>query len=219
MADGTSTLPSSVKVDVWNRALSRIGHTDAIEDENDVTLQARECRKHWDDCVGEALELRDWDFAKMQSPLLAAPAGTSRFGWAKVYSLPPDLVAPRALLQGGLRVSLDPEETRIPYELQMNADGTGQLLCTDANLDQVDALEYTSRLPAVAMWPRLFLSAVVYRLAAELALAIIKGREGNALWRDMLGAFESGLAVAHVRRTRAATQDQDIDSASIRARS
>lgn len=210
--------PSLVKVQLWNRALSRIGQTEEVGDEGEETLAARECRKHYDDCVGEALELRSWDFAKAQCELRVGEVGVERAGWAHVYLLPEDLVAPRALVQGDLRASLEPEETRLPYELQMSDDGTAQLFCCDADLSDIDALEYTSNKASIAIWPRLFVSAVVDRLAAELALGLIKGAEGERAWTTRMRAFEAGLAVAHARRIRAAVQDQDIDSPSLRAR-
>ena len=219
MADDEVTSgPSAVKVDVWNRALNRIGQTEWIEDEGADQLAAAVCRKHWDDCLGEALELRDWDFARKQCQLRVAPVGAARAGWNHVYSLPEDFVSARALLQGGLRASLDPEETRLAYELQANDAGDGLLLCTDADLSDVDALEYTSSAVTITVWPRLFVSAVVWRLAAELALAIVKGAEGQRLANAALQMFEAAVAVTHARRARSAQPDQDLEAPSIRAR-
>ena len=217
MADDEVTSgPSAVKVDVWNRALNRIGQTEWIEDEGADQLAAvghavRPPR-------GEALELRDWDFARKQCQLRVAPVGAARAGWNHVYSLPEDFVSARALLQGGLRASLDPEETRLAYELQANDAGDGLLLCTDADLSDVDALEYTSSAVTITVWPRLFVSAVVWRLAAELALAIVKGAEGQRLANAALQMFEAAVAVTHARRARSAQPDQDLEAPSIRAR-
>ena len=67
--------------------------------------------------------------------------------------------------QDGRRVRFYDDLVRDQVEAAVDTAGGP---ATDADLADVEALEYTSRLPAVQAWPRLFLSAVVYRLAAEL---------------------------------------------------
>src|SRR5690242_13741948 len=100
-------MASQTKVDIWNRALDRIGETEEIEDEDDSCLAAAKCQRHYDDCLGEVLESFPWPFAKGQAQL-AELAGVTRAGWGHVYGLPDDFVAARSILYGGLRIGLIP---------------------------------------------------------------------------------------------------------------
>jgi hypothetical protein len=54
---------SSSKVDLWNRALSRIGETELIESENEDRPSAATCRLHYDDLLKQLLESREWRWA------------------------------------------------------------------------------------------------------------------------------------------------------------
>jgi hypothetical protein len=155
-------------VDIWNRALNRIGQTERVESPDADSIAARVCDDHYDDCRDEALELRAWRWAKKQVAC-AELAGVTRFGWAHCYSLPPDFISARNLIDNDTRISLVPSETLIPYEVVSNDSGNGRILCTDTALEDFDGLEYTARIETVAAWPRLFVSAVAWRLAAELA--------------------------------------------------
>jgi hypothetical protein len=204
---------SSVKVDVWNKALARIGQTEPIEDEEESRLAADVCRRHYDDCLEEALERKDWSFARRQ----ARPARLeqARIGWAYTYALPADCISPRAILSGGQRYSLTASGARIPWETQDNDAGDGLVLCTDYLFEMYDALEYTARKEIIAGWPRHFLSAVAFRLAFELALAIPKDKQ---LAGEMSVAFEVDLAKAYANDLNARTPDQPLVPDSIRAR-
>jgi hypothetical protein len=207
-------MPSATKVDIWNRALDRIGETEAIEDEDDDRLAAAVCRRHYDDCLGEVLEDFPWPFAKKQGQL-AALAGVTRAGWAHVYALPADFVAPRAILVGGLRVGLMASDTRVPYELQSNDAGDGQVLCTDVDLEDADGFEYTARIDVVQAYPRLFVTALAWRLAVELALAVKKDQR---LAGACLQQYERAIAGAFTAQLRGAQEDVEPEASSIRAR-
>jgi hypothetical protein len=209
---------SSVAVDVWNRALDRIGQNKPIANEDDTGLAAAVCQRHYYDCLDEALELRDWPFARTQAPL-AQLADVERIGWQYAYALPSDFVAARGLIVGGIRLSLQAGEDRTPHEIQSNDAGDGLLLLCDVTLDpDTDALVYTRRHETVSRWPRQFLSAVAWRLAAELALSIVKGKEGTALANGCLSAFDSSIRVAFADQANQGQRDPDPDPPSIRAR-
>jgi len=208
---------SQVAVDVWNRALDRIGQSKPIANEDDGSLAAAVCKRHYPDCLDEALELRDWPFARGQAAL-AQLDGVSRAGWVYAYALPSDFVAARGLIVGELRLSLQAEDDRVPHEIQSDDAGEGQLLLCDLELEDGDALVYTRRHETVSRWPRQFLSAVAWRLAAELALAIVKGKEGQLLAQGCLTAFDSSLRVAFANQANQGQKDPDPDPPSIRAR-
>jgi hypothetical protein len=208
---------SQVVVDVWNRALDRIGQSRPIASEDETTLAAAVCKRHYPDCLDEALELRDWPFARGQAAL-ALLAEVSRVGWVYAYALPSDFVAARGLIVGGQRLSLQGEEDREPHEIQSDDAGEGQLLLCDLELEDSDALVYTRRHETVSRWPRQFLSAVAWRLASELALAIVKGVEGQKLAQACLIAFDTSIRVAFANQANQGQRDPDPDPPSIRAR-
>jgi len=60
---------SASEIQVWNRALTKIGETDPIEDETDDRLAAEQCKLHYDDCVLAVFESRPWPFATKQAAL------------------------------------------------------------------------------------------------------------------------------------------------------
>jgi hypothetical protein len=62
---------SATKVDIWNRALDRIGSTSplAAENEDDDALAPSVCRRHYDDILIEVLESLPWAFARKQARL------------------------------------------------------------------------------------------------------------------------------------------------------
>lgn len=213
MADEISSRRTEVALDIWNRALDRIGETAQIENENEKRVAAAVCRRHYKDIVEEALDARPWPFATRQcrpSHLVGA-----RVGWGHAYVLPADFLSARNIISGDLRYSLTPGEDRIPYELQDMADDSGLLLCTDYLFEGEDALEYTTRHSNPAAWPRLFVSAVAFRLAFELALAIPKDtRKAESMYQ----AYLAELAKAYARCRNQQVPDQPLEAENIRAR-
>lgn len=67
------------KVDIWNKALAKIGETVRIEDENSAYLAAEQCRLFYDDLLREVLESRRWPWAIRQRPLVAITTGTDTY--------------------------------------------------------------------------------------------------------------------------------------------
>lgn len=59
-------MSSGTKLDVWNLALDKIGENDALESEDEDRLAAEVCRRHWDRVLREALEARQWTWARRQ---------------------------------------------------------------------------------------------------------------------------------------------------------
>jgi hypothetical protein len=222
-------MPSGTKVDIWNRALDRIGETETIEDESDDRLAAAVCGRHYDDCLVEVLEDFPWPFAKGQAEL-AELAGVTRAGWGHVYAVPEDFVSARAILYGGARIGLIPADFvstttstssrstlngRVSYEIQSNDAGDGQILCTDVDLSDADGFEYTRRIEVVSAFPRLFVSALAFRLAAELAMAI---RKDVKLADSMLKGYQGDVARAFTAQLRGNQEDPEPEASSIRAR-
>jgi hypothetical protein len=184
---------SNSVVEIWRRALLRVGSTTLIESITETTPEAYACSIVWDDVLKEALESRAWKWATKQ----ATPAqldDVERIGWEYFYALPDDCVTPICIiLSDGSRNSLQPLAGRTPFTVMTNDDDDGLILCTDVDGDDIDALEYVALIDDVRMMPRLFVDALVWGLTAELFYGLKKSiAEGD----DALRKYELALMKA-----------------------
>lgn len=185
-------MSSLTKVDLWNRALHRIGETTIIESEEEESNPAEVCRLHYSDCLGKALENFPWPFATKQAAL-SQPEGVTRTGWEYVYALPDDCVRPIALLAEDERLGLKAVGGRYPFAVMLNDTADGKLLCTDLDSTDFECLEYTALVEDVRMWPRQFCDALVWLLASEAAFAI---KKDPTLAGHMLEAYAASIMQA-----------------------
>lgn len=72
-------MASGTRLDIWNRALRRIG-SDILQEETEDRPEAEDLRLHFDDCLREALEARRWPWAKRQRSLVKADS--QPYTWA-----------------------------------------------------------------------------------------------------------------------------------------
>lgn len=205
---------STSKTDLWSRALDRIGETIPIEDETDTSVSASVCRRHYDDCLRECLESYPWQWAVRQAAI-AQLSGVTRNGWEYCYSLPSDCVTPLAILWEDQRRTLTTSNGRNVYDLLRNDAGDGVILCCDLDTDDLATLEYVALVENVVSMPAQFVDALVWRLAAELALALRKDR---ALAAGCMQAFAESIARAGSNAMRARQEDPEPDPPSITVR-
>lgn len=179
---------ATTEAQVCNIALARVGHRDFIDDLTDETTAAQVCDAHFDDARDAVLASVHWKFATRRATL-AVISGAERSGWGYVYALPTDCIAPRSLYPG---TRIPAAAQRIPFELEDDAT-YGTVLMTDL----ADAeLIYTHRHSTVVRWPPLFVHAVAWRLAMELALALpVKPAVGMAMEKGYRAALAEALAV------------------------
>lgn len=177
-------------VSICNRGLSRIGHTISIQAlDEEGSVEAEQSNLHFEDCRDEALEAFPWNFATKRATL-AIVAGAERTDWEYVYALPTDCLAVRFLVREGVRNPSAAE--RVPFHIEANDAGDGRILVTD--LEDAE-LVYTMKHVTPGVWPPAFVSALAWRLAAELALGVKKDR---ALAKDCLVAYGIALQQAEV---------------------
>lgn len=189
-------MPSDV--DICNLALLRIGHTQRISSLNAASIEAQTCKALLQPAIDANLAACDWRFAAKRAAL-AALEGPELLGWHRVFALPTDCLAVRSIDPLSGSASAAPysipnvplpgvyasqlygagygreEQTaaqRIPYAVEALDDGTTVLAC---DLES-PTLRYTARV-GPAVFPPLFIQALVWHLAGELALAIPK-KEG-----------------------------------------
>ena len=162
-------------VDVCNQALIMLGYMKTIRSATDGTVESAACVQMYPIVVNEVFGLHDWRFARTRVALAAA-ASTASTQWAYEYPTPADMVRARKLI--------DPSRLPTQYlpDRQLfdcsEAFATGWSQATSApalwsNLNPA-ILEYTSNLIPVASWPPALQTAVAARLAAMLAIPIMK---------------------------------------------
>lgn len=59
-------MTSPAKIDVWNRALDKIGENAGVESEDDDTPAAEACSRHYGTCLREVFSARRWAWAVRQ---------------------------------------------------------------------------------------------------------------------------------------------------------
>lgn len=258
------------RLQIWNMALSRAGHTDRVASELETpgeSVVAEQCRLHYPHALKRILEAHRWQWATKQMRLAeisaqakttpgagqslftvayafvnptqvlverisggaatkleavtdytlsmwtpnangevttVVPVGigdslritvtTTRVGWQYLYNLPADCVTPIALLGEGMRHALTPTEARIEFALMASDSGTGKLLCCNLPASEFECLEYIAFLDFPPMYPTLFIDALAFLLASELA----RPSAGPAKANDCYQHYELALRKAIV---------------------
>lgn len=193
---------ASAEAGVCNRALLRIGQTQAIANLTDANVTARTCLAEFADARDEVLEARPWPFA-MRRATLAPLSGNTRDGWLYVCAWPADCVAPRYIHNPALQATVDPAgelqaspvsmQSALPVDIPFiteNDEVAGNVILTN---QLAPVLVYTARITAPALWGKHFTNALVFKLAAVLALSI---RKSTPLAAAMDAKYEFALARA-----------------------
>ena len=182
------------EIEICNRALSRIGQTDQLEDlaptleEVEALLTgvaAEQCVLHY--AASRDFVLRgpfSWPFATVREAL-AVVAGEARSDWAYVYAYPAGALKVRFVALQGVR---NPRPDQIPsHKIETRKDAAGAVIGKLILCDQVDAeISYTARVTNPAAFDADFEAALVALLASRLAPALVKGAEGSKLAKECL---------------------------------
>jgi hypothetical protein len=89
----------TAKVDIWNLALSNIGHRANITDPDEASVEAKHCRVFYPIALGVTLERYAWSSATRREAL--TPTVNDLEQWAFAYALPNDCVKMRLVLPPG----------------------------------------------------------------------------------------------------------------------
>jgi hypothetical protein len=125
-------------------------------------------------------------------------------GWEYVYTLPADCVTVLDIVIEDTRNAQVNPVSRPNYALQANMAGDGWLLCCDYAADDF-VLEYIALFSYVPAMPASFISALAYRLASELALAINKDRKQSL---ELLQLYDMAI---HEAASRSYNQDREAE--------
>jgi hypothetical protein len=161
------------ETEICSAALMLLGDN-PITSLDDLNDRARACKLLWPLVLDDELAAHRWNCAKRRATL-ARLAATPEFGWTYQYQLP----------VGCLRVF----EMEDPAEEFAVEDGV--LLCDNSTAKVV----YAVRVTAVGKYSAGLVSALVARMAAELAMPITKKEKVvSAAWAAYNGKILSALA-------------------------
>ena len=173
------------KVDIWNLALSNIGHKANIADPDEATAEANHCRRFYPFALGITLERFAWSFATRRIALSVVTNPVDH--WMFAYALPNLCVAPRAVL---LPQSTDDSQEQ-DFAIESDADGNAILY---TNVEDA-VLKYTTLVEDTTKFTTLFAAALSFDLAAMLAGPIPKDAKVKKAMFDM-AVYYTGLAEA-----------------------
>lgn len=216
----------SSPIAVCNRALSRIGIDQLIEDFNDPNTRARACLQHYDQCRVEMLQDFPWGFAQ-KVVRLAIVADVEIPGWKYVYRYPTDCLRAQTLTdEAGGRGAMGnifrdiwsydlPGEMiqRVPYTVMADpATDGGRLIVTDL---ENAYLWYTADISDINQFSPLARSALSWKLATEIALAL---RADTRLQQNAVQQYAWVVSQAQVGTQQEGTADRTPTPDTIRVR-
>ena len=153
------------KMDIVNLALANLSR-EPIQSLAEPNPEAFQLRVHWETALASVLRDHPWGFA-MRRKKLAALAD-SPIGFAYAYAYPEDCIQARRVMPCGTPGSWR-GRAAFPFEIGRSPDGRFKAILADF---PDAALEYTTNLAPCEEFDPQFVTALAWRLAAELSLAI-----------------------------------------------
>ena len=196
------------KLDIWNLALSHIGDGDDVDDQDELSVEAEQCRKFYPIARDMLFERHNWDFA-MKTVQLATLAETASRQWTYRYALPSDYIKAITLapdLNLLTATWLTDQQYRHQIEtwaklFELEASDTGALSVLTNEHEAY--LKYIYRNENVASYSAGFVMALSYLLASFLAGGpIVKSAKMAA---QMLQGYELTLGQATVNISNASS--------------
>lgn len=194
------------KLDIWNLAVTRIGH-EPISEEGENTKAGRLCRLHYPLVLDACLRAHPWNFAVRRAEL-AALTTVPGFEFTAAFALPTDPYCLKVIRTSHEANGFSSTAIygypgihgygAMPVEYRVETirhEGTDVrcILINDSSL----SIEYIARVTDVAQFDALFVDVLAARLAAEIAIALT----------DNKSASESALQVYQMKLAEARTVD------------
>lgn len=152
------------KIDIWNLALSHIGHKANIADPDEASAEANHCRRFYPIALAATLERYAWSFATRRVALAQVDNPVDH--WLFAYALPNQCVKVRAVLPP----ECTDDSFEQPYAIESDADGN-EILYT--NTEEAVA-KYTALVDNTNRFTPTFVLALSYDLASMLVGPIPK---------------------------------------------
>lgn len=152
------------KIDIWNTALSHIGHKAQIADPDESSIEASHCRRFYPIALAMVLERFAWSFATRRAQLAEVDNPVDH--WMFAYALPNLCVMPRAVLPP----ECTDDSLEQDYAVETDEDGD-KIVYT--NMENA-VMRYTALVEDTTKFTPLFVLAVSAELGALLVGPIPK---------------------------------------------
>lgn len=151
-------------VDIWNTALTHIGHRATIADPDESSVEANHCRRFYPLALSVTLERHAWGFATRRATLAEVPNSAAE--WSFAYAVPANCVKVRGVMMPGAGRN----DKRNPFVIESNDSGEPVICC-----DVEDAVaRYTYLVSDTSKFTPMFVLALSYDLASMLVGPIPK---------------------------------------------
>lgn len=220
------------KIEIFNRALSRIGIDQFISDPQATSKQGNLYRLFYDYCVDQCLADFPWGFATTIVPA-AQLAGDPPSGWQYAYAYPVDCVAARQITdESGVRSVLinylqycwnqNNVPTRLPRAVVPWRVMTAKTGSSDAKFIATDMplayLLYTRRVTDPNQFDQGFIDALSWRIAMEIVSPFVGAPNGAQLAVTLGNQYRNQLLSARAQALNESGADYRPDPTSIAAR-
>ena len=169
------------QVQICNLALSHLGQS-GIQSLGEASAAAEHCSLAWGPALEAALRDHNWNFATRYQALASLGGPPPHWRWR--YAAPADLVRARFLLP--VRKG-DPTPA---FEIALADDGATRIVLTDAAQAW---LCYTGLIANTSLYDALFVDALAWRLAADLAAPLTQSDRRHQV---CLNRYQGALAGA-----------------------
>ncbi|MNZ74579.1 hypothetical protein D3C78_930300 [compost metagenome] len=183
-------------IDVCNMALYRIGNSTRIDDLSEASVEAEVCSQFYESCRDYVLRADcDWGFATAFSQLAEVPANPNpEFTYA--YAVPNDCIRVRRIVNPAFPEGAWPDEWRchmpeLPRIKFRIINGTSQRLIS-TNVSPA-TLEYTLKVESPEMFDPMFVSALSWWIAAQIAAPLAKS---DAIVEKCVAMYRSEIQAA-----------------------
>lgn len=222
-------------IDLYNRALSRIGIDQFLEDPNETSKSGSLFRLWYDTCLRNTLTDAWWNFAT-RAVALAMLDGDPPPGWQFKYGYPTDCLQARVVCdQDGSRTYLSTVFSSPPCWPQINdwcgqpqqpvpfvvmseptgTDSSQRILCTD--LDEAYLL-YTAYITDPNQFSDGFSNALAWRIASEIAGPFLGAPTGVQVAASCGKYYRDALMTAASQTLNESGQDYRPESPAVATR-
>ena len=197
-------------VDIWNFALSRMGHS-PIANENEGSAEANLCRRQWPLVRDAYLEDFDWAFARRYGPLVDINDDAELVdGWLFAYAFP---IGNVVCVRGIPDPSAPGDAIPMTTMLRQSSDDLKILS------DLADACAFwTVKITDATRYPPSFVNATSYAMEAVIYMSISKEKNKQKLAGDAAKNARDVAQVATMDRDEPRPTDTDESPRTIRAR-
>ncbi|WP_461521167.1 hypothetical protein [Porticoccus sp.] len=190
-------------VAICNQALSHL-RAGGINSLDETSLQAQQCKLKYPLLRDMLLKQNDWSFAKKLVPLSLTTKDV--FDWVYAYNYPSDCLQINRLVinfeqfssvDGAYRTrhpeSIYTPDTRQQVRHQvMTENGDKIIVANEPDL----RIEYRARVEDPTLFPPEFVLTLAYFLAADMAMVIVGGQDGERMMKNYFTLYQNTLANA-----------------------